>query len=144
MIEIKCPACGKMNTDNWPLFVYGEIREGGCQVCWESNKYVAPKPTDVEHKLRAEVQKLKNGICEHVEQNILVPDCKLCEMSADANTAREYIPKIKKKVEELEAKIEELKKYAAHKPNCLFNGARGEVYGPESCTCGLYNLIGEQ
>lgn len=30
-----CPACGKENTDDWPLEVEGKIIEGGCQDCWE-------------------------------------------------------------------------------------------------------------
>jgi len=30
-----CPKCGKMNDDNWPLTIDGEIKEGGCQMCWE-------------------------------------------------------------------------------------------------------------
>lgn len=33
---MKCPVCGKNNSDNWPLDVGGEIIEGGCQSCWES------------------------------------------------------------------------------------------------------------
>jgi len=100
------------------------------------NQIIEEQKQEID-KLRAEVEKLKTGICEHVEQNILVPDCKLCEKSADANTAREYIPKLTKK-------IEELKKYAAHKPDCLAKGARLEVYGPGICSCGLKELLGDE
>ena len=32
----KCPKCGKINNDDWPLEVNGEIKDGGCQLCWES------------------------------------------------------------------------------------------------------------
>ncbi len=31
-----CPVCGRLNDDDWPLEVGGEIDEGGCQDCWES------------------------------------------------------------------------------------------------------------
>jgi len=31
----KCPKCGKLNEDDWPLEINGEIVEGGCQDCWE-------------------------------------------------------------------------------------------------------------
>jgi hypothetical protein len=31
----QCPKCGKFNTDNWPVNVLGEVKEGGCQMCWE-------------------------------------------------------------------------------------------------------------
>ena len=31
-----CPACGKLNTDDWPIEVDGEIKDGGCQDCWEA------------------------------------------------------------------------------------------------------------
>lgn len=31
-----CPKCGQENTDNWPLRINGEIKEGGCQECWET------------------------------------------------------------------------------------------------------------
>lgn len=31
-----CPKCGVKNNDNWPLEIEGGIREGGCQMCWES------------------------------------------------------------------------------------------------------------
>lgn len=31
-----CPKCGKENDDNWPVAVFGEIKWGGCQVCWET------------------------------------------------------------------------------------------------------------
>jgi len=31
----RCPWCDKLNTDNWPLRVDGEIKDGGCQECWE-------------------------------------------------------------------------------------------------------------
>lgn len=41
--QIKCPACGKINEENWPLYIGAEIKEGGCQMCWESNEYMAPK-----------------------------------------------------------------------------------------------------
>ncbi len=27
--------CGKENTDNWPITVKGEVKDGGCQECWE-------------------------------------------------------------------------------------------------------------
>lgn len=32
----KCPACGRMNDDDWPMEIRGEIIEGGCQTCWEA------------------------------------------------------------------------------------------------------------
>jgi len=31
----QCPLCGKLNDDDWPLEVKGEVKEGGCQECWE-------------------------------------------------------------------------------------------------------------
>ena len=31
-----CPKCGKQNCDGWPLDVGGEIKQGGCQACWET------------------------------------------------------------------------------------------------------------
>ena len=31
-----CPTCGKINTDDWPLKVGEDIKEGGCQECWEA------------------------------------------------------------------------------------------------------------
>lgn len=34
--EFVCPHCGRGNSDNWPLDVKGEIVDGGCQDCWES------------------------------------------------------------------------------------------------------------
>ena len=33
---MKCPKCGKENTDDWPLEIGDEITEGGCQDCWEN------------------------------------------------------------------------------------------------------------
>ena len=30
-----CPKCNLPNDDDWPLEINGEIREGGCQACWE-------------------------------------------------------------------------------------------------------------
>ena len=32
---MKCPKCEEFNDDNWPLDIDGEIKEGGCQMCWE-------------------------------------------------------------------------------------------------------------
>jgi len=32
---MKCPKCGTENTDNWPIHVGDDIRDGGCQECWE-------------------------------------------------------------------------------------------------------------
>lgn len=32
---MNCPLCGKINNDNWPINVYGQIKYGGCQECWE-------------------------------------------------------------------------------------------------------------
>ena len=31
-----CPKCGRENDDDWPLDIDGEIKEGGCQDCWEA------------------------------------------------------------------------------------------------------------
>lgn len=31
-----CPLCGKENDDDWPIEVNGEIKDGGCQDCWEA------------------------------------------------------------------------------------------------------------
>lgn len=33
---MRCPVCGKKNSDNWPLDVDGRIVDGGCQDCWET------------------------------------------------------------------------------------------------------------
>jgi hypothetical protein len=33
----KCPKCGVENDDNWPLEIDGEIKDGGCQDCWEAD-----------------------------------------------------------------------------------------------------------
>jgi len=33
---MKCPRCGEENTDNWPLTIDGEVKDGGCQMCWEA------------------------------------------------------------------------------------------------------------
>lgn len=33
---IICPLCKTENTDDWPIEVDGEIIEGGCQDCWET------------------------------------------------------------------------------------------------------------
>jgi len=33
---VECPACGELNSDNWPLEINGQIIHGGCQLCWES------------------------------------------------------------------------------------------------------------
>lgn len=35
MTEHKCPGCGENTTDDWPIYVNGEVVEGGCLVCWE-------------------------------------------------------------------------------------------------------------
>jgi hypothetical protein len=32
---MNCPNCGKPNDDNWPITVNDEIKDGGCQDCWE-------------------------------------------------------------------------------------------------------------
>lgn len=32
-----CPHCGEENTDDWPLWVDGEVEHGGCQECWEAD-----------------------------------------------------------------------------------------------------------
>ena len=32
----KCPNCGELNDDDWPLVIDGETKEGGCQACWEA------------------------------------------------------------------------------------------------------------
>lgn len=34
-MKTKCPKCGTLNEDNYPLEVAGKIIEGGCQDCWE-------------------------------------------------------------------------------------------------------------
>lgn len=31
----KCPVCGIMNDDDWPLNIDGIIEDCGCQLCWE-------------------------------------------------------------------------------------------------------------
>lgn len=31
----RCPRCGAMNVDDWPLEVDGKIVDGGCTACWE-------------------------------------------------------------------------------------------------------------
>jgi hypothetical protein len=36
MIIKKCPICGEMNDDDWPLDIDGNIVDGGCQTCWEA------------------------------------------------------------------------------------------------------------
>jgi len=33
----KCPKCGKLNDDDWPLEIDDEIVDGGCQDCWEAD-----------------------------------------------------------------------------------------------------------
>ena len=33
---MKCPKCNIENNDNWPVTVNSDIKEGGCQECWES------------------------------------------------------------------------------------------------------------
>ena len=35
MKKQKCPRCGVLNDDNWPLDIGGVIKDGGCQECWE-------------------------------------------------------------------------------------------------------------
>ena len=35
-IEQVCPLCGVLNEDDWPLDIDGEIKDGGCQDCWEA------------------------------------------------------------------------------------------------------------
>jgi len=32
---MNCPLCNIENDDNWPVSVNGDIKEGGCQECWE-------------------------------------------------------------------------------------------------------------
>ena len=32
---MKCPKCGNLNDDNWPLNIGGNIYWGGCTECWE-------------------------------------------------------------------------------------------------------------
>ena len=32
-----CPECSIENADNWPINVDGEVKEGGCQECWEKD-----------------------------------------------------------------------------------------------------------
>ena len=32
---MRCPVCGRENTDDWPVEVDGKIEAGGCQNCWE-------------------------------------------------------------------------------------------------------------
>ena len=34
-MECKCPRCGRVNDDDWPITVEGEVVLGGCQECWE-------------------------------------------------------------------------------------------------------------
>jgi len=36
MKKQKCPQCGVLNDDNWPISVDGVIKQGGCQECWEA------------------------------------------------------------------------------------------------------------
>jgi hypothetical protein len=31
-----CPLCGLENDYDWPITVNGEIKDGGCQECWEA------------------------------------------------------------------------------------------------------------
>lgn len=31
----KCPVCGVVGTDDWPLDIDGTIKDGGCTECWE-------------------------------------------------------------------------------------------------------------
>ena len=54
-----CPKCGKENTDNWPLDIDGQIKEGGCQTCWESE--TSTKWWDMVDQFEA------IGICLHCE-----------------------------------------------------------------------------
>jgi RNA polymerase subunit RPABC4/transcription elongation factor Spt4 len=52
---MKCPLCGKENTDNWPVTVDDGIKNGGCQMCWE-------KQCDEEWwKLIVEIDKVLNN-----------------------------------------------------------------------------------
>ena len=32
---VKCPLCGEMNDDNYPVDVDGQPAKGGCHRCWE-------------------------------------------------------------------------------------------------------------
>ncbi len=32
---VVCPLCGKLNEEDWPLRINGEVEMGGCQDCWE-------------------------------------------------------------------------------------------------------------
>lgn len=32
----KCPMCGVINDDDWPITVGHEVIGGGCQTCWET------------------------------------------------------------------------------------------------------------
>ncbi len=34
---MKCPKCKKESDADWPLDIDGEIKWGGCQLCWESD-----------------------------------------------------------------------------------------------------------
>ena len=38
---MKCPKCGQINDDNWPIRASYEIMWGGCQLCWEHESDVA-------------------------------------------------------------------------------------------------------
>lgn len=31
-----CPKCKKEHNDGWPIEVDSEIKDGGCQDCWEA------------------------------------------------------------------------------------------------------------
>lgn len=31
----KCPVCGTLNDDYWPLNIDGDFTDCGCQSCWE-------------------------------------------------------------------------------------------------------------
>lgn len=35
LIKKRCPKCGELNDNNWPLEIDGKVVEGGCQMCWE-------------------------------------------------------------------------------------------------------------
>jgi hypothetical protein len=51
---MKCPICGTENDYNWPLQVDGQIKDGGCQDCWE-------KQSDKEWwKMVVEIDKVLN------------------------------------------------------------------------------------
>ena len=85
--------------------------DGG--ICYDCNLFLKPfpkpsQPNEEIAKLKKENEELREGKCEHVAQDVLSSDCKLCEL----RVAEKGYPMWVKKAKTLQARLSAMEKRA--------------------------------